>query len=147
MSWTFTGTWYVGVLYEGVHPRNRWLVQDFKKLRVWHDAQSLAVRVYEVTEHFPRREHFGLSAQMRRSAISVGSNIAEGCGRNGPAEMSRFLQISIASACEPISQLDVADRLGLMSAIEGQDLTDIADHVRRMLIKLQANVERRRGVS
>ena len=130
-----------------VHPPNSWLVQDFKKLRVWHDAQSLALRVYEVTEHFPRREHFGLSAQMRRSVISVGSNIAEGCGRNGPGEMSRFLQISIASACELISQLDIAGRLGLMSPIEGRTSPTSRDHVRRMLIKLQANVERRRSVS
>ena len=83
---------------------------------------------------------------MRWSAISVGSNLAAGCGRNGPAEMSRFLQISIASACELISQLDVAGRLGLIAVTEGQHLTDIADHVRRMLIKLQANVEQRRSL-
>jgi four helix bundle protein len=108
------------VLHGVVHPPNSSLVQDFKKLRVWHDAQSLALRVYEVTEHLPRREHFGLSAQMRRSVISVGSNIAEGCGRNGPGEMSRFLQISITSACELISQSDIAGRLGLMSPIEGR---------------------------
>jgi four helix bundle protein len=119
-------------------------VQDFKKLNVWHDAQSLAVQVYEVTEHFPRREHFGLSAQMRRSAISVSSNLAEGCGRNGPAELSRFLQISIGSACELISQLDIAGRLGLVSPTQSEQLTDTADHVRRMLIRLQAKVDLRR---
>ena len=122
-------------------------MQDFTKLHVWHDAQALAVRVYEVTEHFPRREHFGLSAQVRRSVVSVSSNIAEGCGRTGPAEMSRFLQISIASACELISQLDVAMRLGLVSAIEGRSLTDDADHVRRKLIRLQASVDRRRHIA
>ena len=120
----------------------RLLVQDFRKLRVWHDAQALAVSVYDVTEHFPRREHFGLSAQLRRSVVSVSSNIAEGCGRDGPAEMSRFLQISIASTCELISQLDVAVRLGLVRT--DSNLGDQADHVRRMLIKLQSRVELRR---
>ena len=122
-------------------------MRSFKELLVWQKAHRFALDVYGATRDFPSEERFGLTSQLRRSAVSIASNIAEGCGRNGPAEMSRFLQISIASACELISQLDVAAQLELMSPIEGQDLTDIADHVRRMLINLQANVERRRSGS
>jgi four helix bundle protein len=73
---------------------------DFKKLDVWQASHSLTCAVYKVTAHFPKTEAYGLTSQLRRSAASVPANIAEGCGRNGDAELGRFVRISLGSATE-----------------------------------------------
>ena len=64
---------------------------NFRDLVVWKRAQDLALAVYQSTSSFPKEERYGLTAQMRRAAVSVSSNIAEGCGRQGDRELSRFL--------------------------------------------------------
>ena len=61
-------------------------MQDFRKLRVWQDAQVLTVDIYKMTACFPRDERFGLTSQLRRASVSVGANIAEGCKRISPAD-------------------------------------------------------------
>jgi four helix bundle protein len=68
-------------------------MQDFKNLIVWHAARRLTKSVYQITALFPASEQFGLSSQMRRASISTCSNIAEGCGRRGNAEVRRFLSL------------------------------------------------------
>lgn len=75
-------------------------MQDFRKLRVAEAARRLAKAVYDATDDFPATERYGLTAQMRRAAISVGANIAEGCGRNTDRELAAFLQIALGPACE-----------------------------------------------
>ena len=119
-------------------------MQDFSKLRCWSDSQDLAVAIHILTSDFPKDERFGLISQMRRAAVSVSSNIAEGCGRRGPAELSQFLQIAIGSCCELSSQLQISRRLGYVSAEKAFEIGDRAERVRRSLVKLQASVERRR---
>ena len=115
-------------------------MQDFTKLRVWHDSQDLAVAVFAATKGFPREERFGLSSQMRRAAVSVSSNIAEGCGRFGPAEVSRFLQIGVSSACELVSQIDLSHRLNFLDERVFVSLRSQAELVRKSLIRLDAKV-------
>ena len=68
-------------------------MKGFKSLKVWTKAHEMTLAVYELTRQFPREELFGLTSQLRRSAASIGANIAEGCGRRSNGEMCRFLQI------------------------------------------------------
>jgi four helix bundle protein len=75
-------------------------VSDFKKLRVWEKARELAQVLYRETRAFPDSERYGLTSQMRRAVASVGSNIAEGCGRSGESEKARFFQIATGSLSE-----------------------------------------------
>ena len=88
-------------------------MKDFGDLKVWHEAHKLTLAVYRASAAFPREERYGLTAQMRRSAVSVPSNIAEGCGRRG-ADFGRFMQIAMGSACELEYQLLLARDLELM---------------------------------
>ena len=75
-------------------------MEDFKELRVWAKAHELTLVIYQKTRGFPKEEMYGLTSQLRRAAVSVGANIAEGCGRRSDGEMKRFLQIARGSANE-----------------------------------------------
>lgn len=77
----------------------------FKSLAIWERSRILVQHIYEVTKGFPDDEKFGLVSQMRRAAVSVPSNIAEGCGRKGNKELIQFLHISTGSLCELETQL------------------------------------------
>jgi four helix bundle protein len=112
-------------------------MQDFRKLRVWHSAQNLAVAIYAATEGFPRTETYGLVSQMRRAAISVSSNIAEGCGRDSDAEFTRFLHFSLGSTSELLSQVYLAQRLDLLTAGEADELIALGNSTKRQLIRLR----------
>jgi four helix bundle protein len=75
-------------------------MQDFRNLKAWKLAHELTLEVYELTRIFPKAEMFGLTSQIRRASASIGTNIAEGCGRYGDPELLRFLQIAMGSASE-----------------------------------------------
>src|SRR5690625_964696 len=79
-------------------------MQDFRKLHVWHLSHQLVLHLYETTRRFPDAERYGLTAQLRRSAISVPSNLAEGCGRGSNRDFARFIQIAFGSANEQIGR-------------------------------------------
>ena len=85
---------------------------------MWHEAVELATRIYCLTNGYPARERYGLIAQMRRAAVSVSSNIAEGAGRGSAKDMARFLRVAIGSICELESQLEVSRKLGLTDEVE-----------------------------
>jgi four helix bundle protein len=91
--------------------RTRASKQSFRDLQVWQKAMELTVAVYRLTKAFPREESFGLTVQLRRSAISIPSNIAEGHGRMNPREFRRFLLIARGSNCELQTQLELATTL------------------------------------
>src|SRR5579863_316833 len=93
-------------------PRTRSTKQSFRDLQVWQRSMELTVAVYRLTQHFPREEAFGFTSQLRRSAISIPSNIAEGHGRMNPREFNRFLLIARASNCELQTQLEISGLLG-----------------------------------
>ena len=73
---------------------------DFKKLDVWRRSQRLVATIYRLTGGFPAVERYGLSSQMRRAAVSIAANLAEGCGRQGDVELRRFVRISLGSLSE-----------------------------------------------
>ena len=89
---------------------------DYQKLDVWKIARILAREVYLVTRRFPSDERFGLTSQTRRAAVSIMSNIAEGCGRNRDGELARFTWIALGSATELESQLILAGDLDMAPA-------------------------------
>ena len=111
-------------------------MQDFRKLRVWQQADQLTLDAYTACQNFPADERFGLTAQIRRAALSIQSNIAEGFGRGTRADTARFLQMAIGSASELASHLHVARNLSYLSAEEYEGLAEKSDHVRRMSIRL-----------
>lgn len=75
-------------------------MKDFRDLKVWEKAHMLTLSVYRITAGFPTDERYGLAGQLRRAASSIPANIAEGCGRQGDAELARFVQIAMGSASE-----------------------------------------------
>jgi four helix bundle protein len=111
-------------------------VQSFRNLKVWERAHALTLDVYKSTKPFPREETYGLTSQMRRSAVSIGANIAEGTCRNGDADFARFLQMEAGSASELEYHLILAHDLELLKTVEYQRLSDAAIEVKRMLASL-----------
>jgi four helix bundle protein len=109
---------------------------DFKKLEVWRFAHAIACEIYQVTAKFPREEAYGLTAQLRRSAASVAANIAEGCGRRGDLEFSRFLRISLGSATELEYHLLLARDIGILDDATYQSLSAEVMRVQGMLAGL-----------
>src|ERR1700719_4078088 len=93
---------------------------NFEKLDVWQKAIDFADLVYNCTRNFPADERFGLTNQMRRAAVSISSNIAEGTSRMSQTDFRRFIEIATASVFEVISQAFVARRQGLLSEHEFQ---------------------------
>lgn len=108
-------------------------MREFKTLTVWKKAHQLALEVYRATQSFPREEVYGLTSQMRRAVASIPTNIAEGCGRQSDSELSRFLDIAMASASELEYQLLLAHDLGYLAEMQYQPLNGLLVEVRRML--------------
>ena len=108
-------------------------MQDFKKLRVWSKAHSFVLDVYGATRSFPSIERYGLTAQIRKSAASVPSNLAEGCGRDSTGAFASFVQIATGSACEAEYQLLLARDLGYFTQEEHVRLSQQAARLERML--------------
>ncbi|MEJ5259731.1 MAG: four helix bundle protein [Anaerohalosphaeraceae bacterium] len=75
-------------------------MKDYRKIHAWHRSHKLVLQVYELTETFPAKEMYGLCSQLRRSAVSIPTNIAEGCGRTTGTELTRFVDISLGSLNE-----------------------------------------------
>ena len=116
-------------------------MRNLKKIKAWQLADDLVVAVYEPTRSFPREEQFGLTAQMRRSAISVASNIAEGSKRRHKPDYLRFLDMANGSIAELEYQLHLAQRLGYLGEAEYQALAARVDEVARTLYGLIQSVE------
>jgi four helix bundle protein len=119
----------------------RMLVNSFRDLLVWQKAMSLVERVYVVTERFPRAEQYGLTAQLRRAAVSIPSNIAEGHARR-TGYFLNHLNMAIGSEAELQTQLELAYRLKLTGEANVEPLLEYAAEVGRMLHGLVASIER-----
>ena len=111
-------------------------MKDFRKLQVWDKAHQLALTLYHVTASFPRVETDGLASQIRRAASSVPSNIAEGCGRQGDAELARFCTIARGSASELEYQILLARDLKLIQPHDYEQLAERTTEIKRMLTVL-----------
>jgi four helix bundle protein len=93
-------------------------MRDHNKLRAFELADNLVVQVYKVTVTFPKYEQFGLTSQLRRAAVSIPSNIVEGCARQSQADYLRFINIAYGSACEVEYQISLARKLGFLEKEE-----------------------------
>jgi four helix bundle protein len=118
-------------------------MKSHKDLEVWQLAVELATEVYKATKAFPRDEQYGMVAQMRRSAVSIASNIAEGAARYGKKEFLQFLYVSLGSASELETQLEIADRVGLGTSSELKQLGTRSTSVSKMLHGLIRSVKAR----
>jgi four helix bundle protein len=112
----------------------------FEKLEVWQFAVEFADRVYSVSGRFPNDERFGLTAQMRRAAVSISSNIAEGSTRSSSSDFARFVEIAYGSLMEVISQSHIAKRQSMLLSEDAQDLYDRAERLSRMMSGLRASL-------
>ena len=120
---------------------------DFKDLDVWRAAHTLTLAVYRATSAFPSAERYGLQAQLRRSAVSIASNLAEGGGRRGDCAFQAFLRIARGSAAELEYQLLVSRDLGYLSESDWRTLDELAQRVSRMLLGLLRRLGKGRGSS
>ena len=87
-------------------------MRNFRNYDVWLDGVDFAIDIYKMTENFPKKETYALSDQMQRAAVSIPSNIAEGCSRRSSKEFAHFLEVSLGSSYEVETQLEIAVRLG-----------------------------------
>ena len=113
-----------------------------KRLKVWQKAMQLVVDVYEITQRFPQEEQFGLTSQIRRCAVSIPSNIAEGHGRGSNKELIRFLNIARGSVFELDTQLEIARQVRLLSRDQFDYLGKLLDEISRLLSGLQKSKSR-----
>lgn len=111
-------------------------IESHRDLIVWQRGIELTVAVYEITSAFPREEVFGLTAQMRRAAVSIASNIAEGYGRSSTGEYKQFLGIARGSNLELQTQLVVARKLGFGRPERLDQAEAMSTEVSRMLVAL-----------
>ena len=111
-------------------------MKDFRQLKVWEKAHQLTLDIYRVTASFPRAETYGLTSQLRRASSSICANLAEGCGRDGDAELARFCAIARGSASELEYHLLLARDLQLVTVQDHDKLAREATEIKRMLTGL-----------
>jgi four helix bundle protein len=118
---------------------------NYRQLSVWKRAHELALAVYRITERFPDCERYGLTAQLRRAAVSVVSNIAEGSGRLGDREQVRFLRIARGSVCEVECQLLLSKDLGYVQADAWNGIDKACQDLSSMLSALVRSLDKQRS--
>ena len=107
--------------------------KGYKKLLVWQKADELAYQIYLSTKEFPKEEIYGISAQIRRSALSVPTNIVEGCGRQGKKELKQFVNIALGSLTETEYFLDFVLKLGYLNSDKHGQLQKLRQEVGNLL--------------
>lgn len=108
-------------------------MHNYKELKVWLKARELVKFIYKLTTKFPKEEVYGLTSQMRRAAISISSNIAEGSGFSSNKEFNRFLEISYSSASELETQIILSFDLDFITEVELNEGNDRINEVQKML--------------
>lgn len=109
----------------------------YKNLHIWKKSMDLVDNVYSVTKKFPKEEIYGLTNQIRRAAVSVPSNIAEGAGRNSDAQFTNFLSYSNGSTLELETQLIISNRQGFLNESDLIEITKLIEDIQKMNYKLQ----------
>ena len=116
--------------------------RNYRDLIVWQRAHEFVLNVYRFTNSFPTDERFGLTSQLRRAAVSVPSNLVEGCGRGTDADLCRFCDIAMGSANEAEYQTLLATELGYLSDEQFQHLSDQIAQVKKMLYRFIEHLRR-----
>ena len=115
-------------------------MHDYRRLDVWQRSRRLVPEIYNTTSAFPADERFGLTRQLRRAAVSIPSNIAEGAGRSSPGDFGRFVRMAIGSACEVETQLDLSLDLSFLGTDEHRRLLQELGEIKAMLRGLERNL-------
>jgi four helix bundle protein len=113
---------------------------NFEKLDVWQKAIEFADFIYSETRRFPSEERFGLTNQMRRAAVSISSNIAEGSSRSSKSDFARFVEIATGSVFEVVSQAFIAQRQSFLSENQFREIYADAEELSRMLSGLRKSL-------
>ncbi len=116
-------------------------MHQFKELKVWQKSMDLVVDIYTITTNFPTDEKFGLISQLRRCAVSIPSNIAEGAGRDSDKEFLYFLSIALGSSFELETQLILSQRLNLLTKQNLENLLSLNNYVQNMIVKLRLSLK------
>jgi four helix bundle protein len=122
------------------------MTQGYRDLVVWQQAMDVAVETYRLTSSFPKEEMFGLTSQMRRAAVSIASNIAEGEGRKSKNEFSHFLGIALGSKSELETQLILSERVNLLKATDTEPIKKSLDDIGKMLTALRRKIGSQKNV-
>ena len=116
-------------------------VNTYKDLIVWQKSMELAVKIYNLTDKFPPEERYGLTSQMRRAAVSIPSNIAEGKLRNSDKESRRFFLISYGSGGELETQIEISKRLSKLKNMDYTEVDLLLEETMKMLNKIITNLK------
>jgi len=116
-------------------------MHNYKELSVWKKSVSLATDIYDSTKTFPEVEKYGITSQIRRSVVSISSNIAEGAGRFGVKEFRQFTTIAYGSSFELETQLIISKNLDYLSELQFNQLMDDLMTIQKMLYKLIKSLE------
>jgi len=119
------------------------MLKNYKELKAWQRSYQLCLETYKITKRFPNEEKYGLTSQIRRAAVSVPSNIAEGYGRKTTPEYIRFLYIAYGSICELETQILLSGDLGYIETGKLEILQEGIGEVERMLKGLIKSLERK----
>jgi four helix bundle protein len=117
-------------------------VRNYRDLEVWEKAHKLTLQLYAKSRTFPKEEFYGLTSQLRRSAMSVGANLAEGCGRQTTPELARFVRIAMGLASELDYHLLLARDFGYLQSDDHRGLSQELTRIRKMLASLLSTLER-----
>ena len=117
------------------------MLKNYKELKVWQKSYALCIWIYQTTGNFPAEEKYGLTSQIRRSAVSIPSNIAEGYGRKTTTDYIRFLYIAYGSLCELETQLLLAGDLNFLAVGNLEELKTNISEIERMLKALIRSLE------
>src|SRR3989344_6934120 len=116
-------------------------IKSYKDLIVWQKAMELVVAVYELTENYPKSEIYGLTAQTRKSAVSIPSNIAEGSRRSSRKDYCHFIIIAYGSGSELETQIEIAKRLPFGKDLNFSAVDNLLNEVMRMLNKMMSSLQ------
>jgi four helix bundle protein len=116
-------------------------MRNYRDLQVWNKAHHLTLELYRISRQFPREEVYGITGQLRRAAVSIGANLAEGCGRRTSSELARFVRIAMGSASELDYHLLLSRDLGFMAGDEFTSASAALTEVRKMLTSFLNSVE------
>jgi four helix bundle protein len=117
-------------------------MNNFKDLVVWQKSIELTKKIYSATEIFPEKEKFGLTNQLRRAAVSIASNIAEGAGRDSQNEFAHFLAIAKGSSYEVETQVIIANELGYITDEEQTEISNSINEIQKMIAGLKKSIQK-----
>lgn len=121
---------------EGKEIKNKMSIKSYKDLFIWQKSMVLVTGIYTITKTFPASEMYGLTSQLRRSAVSIPSNIAEGYGRNSTNDYKRFLQIAGGSLYELQTQIEIAFNLKYLEEQKHIEIIDLSIEIDKMLYSI-----------